>query len=322
MVAPSRVNLPTAGPCALAASSDLAFACVEDRLAQELRRYSCQKVAERGKGGLAAFRSMSAVPFVQVLAADEAQPAAIRVDRAGLIGTSSKCILTHERLQIDLGVFRHQESELRERLLIDGVELGQAPVEKLVKRRQAAYAAQFRACREVTGEEQSLRGAADGKVTHELTHLQVRAQLELRQVKVKLVAVADLLVQDEADVDAQGIACVAHGANGEPAELPRESAWPRGGAAWAVRLDLAIDNEAGQVLQGIAFGVRLEALQDLNGALHVTRGLLHGELHRVRAADRLHQSAHLLLIRPAALRQGQDIRIMWAPFRRSRLPAA
>ncbi len=153
---------------------------------------------------------MSAIPDVEILAADRAQSSAIGL--AGRIdGNLQQCILANERLKVNLGIFWNYEPGFADALLIEGKELGHGPSQVLIEGLEAAAALELRPGGELASEKQSLGCPADIEQARQVPDLEIGAQNDPINVEWELVGVADFLVHDEADIEAQWLARVAQG---------------------------------------------------------------------------------------------------------------
>ena len=80
----------------------------------------------------------------------------------------------------------------------------------LVGRLEAAGTFQSRAAGEISVDQKALRGAADLDQAVEITELKIITDLELGKLKREFCQEADFLVNDEADVNSEGAARIAH----------------------------------------------------------------------------------------------------------------
>ena len=153
---------------------------------------------------------MTAISNIEVLTAHGAQTFAVRP--AGWTDRDlQQGVFADKRLQVDLGVFRHDEARIAYRLFVEGVHLRQRPVELLIKRSEAADALQSGMSRETAGEEQALGGSSNIEKSVEIPKLQVRTKEDTLDRERKVVAVTDLLVDEKTDIKTEWLACVTHG---------------------------------------------------------------------------------------------------------------
>jgi len=147
--------------------------------------------------------------FVEVLSTVDAQTLAIgfadRVD-----GNLQHGKFTQEFFHIEVSVFRQEQTRFRDRTLVKGIQLGKFPIEFLNEIRQAAHAIDCGFGGKIPLDDQSLRGLADIDISLKVAKFKFAVEVDLLEIERKVVVIADLFMNDEADVEAKGFFRVRH----------------------------------------------------------------------------------------------------------------
>jgi hypothetical protein len=152
---------------------------------------------------------MTAVPDAQVLTADWAQalaiPSADGVDR-----DLKKGVFPDQWLNVHMSILRHDQPRIAHLLRTEGIVLGQGPFEPMGRDAQASHALKIQIGGEAAGEQEPLRSTASAQQALEICKLEIVGHPNLRELERKLIAKADFLMHDEADVQPKWALQVAH----------------------------------------------------------------------------------------------------------------
>ncbi len=168
-----------------------------------------QQILQWGKGRFVLMGTMPAVTDVEVLAADGAEPFAVGTAKRA-DGYLEEGVLADDGLKIYLRIFRDQQSGLAQRFLGERVQLGHFPMQLLVGRLEATGTLQRGTAGKIAGDQKALGRAAYLYKAAEVVQLKIVTDLELGKLKRKFCYEADFLVNDEADVNSEGTARIAH----------------------------------------------------------------------------------------------------------------
>jgi hypothetical protein len=156
---------------------------------------------------------MPAIPLIKVLAADRTQAEAVQ-SADWIDGNFEECVFTEKGGKIDVCVLGQEKPGVCHGFAGKGIELSEIPMERVDKVGEAADALQADIPLEIALDDQPLRRAADDRLSREVAELEVLRDPGLVELEGEGMTIADLRVDEEADVDAEWFARVRHTARG------------------------------------------------------------------------------------------------------------
>ena len=151
---------------------------------------------------------VAAICDVQILTTFDTQAFASRIMQ-GLDRHFEQGIFTQDGGEVNLCAFRQDHTHFIDQLIVEGIQLGDLPGQVMRKILQAAYTFNRRVAFKAALNDESLLRAPNVYRARHIAELEV-VNDDLTDVKRKFVAVADFLMHDKTDIDAEWFAGIRH----------------------------------------------------------------------------------------------------------------
>ena len=118
--------------------------------------------------------------------------------------------LAHQRLQVNVGIFRNEQARFGYRFAIESKKLCKFPLEQLPIFAEAAHTLQCNRTAKIPLDNQTLRSAPDLGKAFKICQHQVLASLKARKFEFEITAITNRSIDNESDVQPQGFTRVSH----------------------------------------------------------------------------------------------------------------
>ena len=169
-----------------------------------------QQILEFGEGRIGFGRTVSAIPLVQVFAAFGAKSLAIGFAKRA-DGNLQQGIFAEQKSEVEVGIFGEDESRVGFGSFVEGVQLGEGPIQFAFEIGETACAGERGLGGEIRLHDQSLRRFADVDQSLEGAQFKIFAEGDRVELEREVVVVADFLMDDESDIETEEFFRAGHG---------------------------------------------------------------------------------------------------------------